>query len=360
MEHHVAAHPHPSPLKSARRLGVAEVRTEPPRVRILIVTPAPPGTRLGNRVTALRWRGILRALGQRASVAESWSGEDCELLVALHAGKSAAAVRAFRARHPGARIVVALTGTDVYAEGGLDARAHASLERADRIVVLQAEALRALDPRQRRKARVILQSAERYRGRVGHRADRSDRRSAQRADRFGVVAVGHLRPVKDPLLAAQAVGLLPPESRVQIEHYGSSLDAKLAARARRAAKDDPRWRWRGERSPAQIMKILAGARAFVQTSRAEGGSSALAEAIVSRLPILATRIPGAIGMLGAGHRGFFEPGDAHGLARLLVRCEEDARFRRDLARASARRAPLFAPARERAAWRSLLCEVAGG
>jgi putative glycosyltransferase (TIGR04348 family) len=314
-------------------------------MRVLIVTPAPPRTRLGNRITALRWQAILRELGHRARIARKWRGEDCDLLVALHARRSAPSVRAFRARHPERAVVVALTGTDVYARGGLGAHSRASLARADLVVVLQSEALRALDASTRRKTRVILQSSPR-------RA-----RKALRRDVFTAVAIAHLRAVKDPLLAARAARMLPASSRLRIEHFGSALDARTARRARFESRENPRWTWRGERTHARILAILAGAGAFVQTSIAEGGSIALSEAIVQRVPILATRIPGAIGMLGRAHPGFFEPGDARGLARLLARCESDAKFRAELRRASARRAPLFTPMRERAAWRALLHDL---
>jgi len=373
----------------SRRLGVSGERTDSDAVSAhprkkratsaLIVTPAPAGTRLGNRITAQRWQRILRELGLRARVARAWRGEDCDLLVALHAQKSAASVRAFRAAHPERAIVVALTGTDVYAPRGLDKLSRSSIERANRVVVLQPEAMRALDPRSRRKARVIFQSASRAsrrsesmsradaRSESMSRADarseslsRADARSGStsRASRgFEVVALGHLRAVKDPLLAARAARLLPASSCVRIDHYGAALDEHLVRRARRESETNARWSWRGERAHAQVLAILARANAFVQTSRAEGGSSAMSEAIVARLPILATRIPGAVGMLGRDHRGYFEAGDARALARLLERCERDARFRRELGRASARLSRKFTETRERAAWRALLRDL---
>jgi putative glycosyltransferase (TIGR04348 family) len=289
---------------------------------------------------------MLRELGHGVRILDRWRGETCDLLVALHARKSASSVRAFRKDHPRAAVVVALTGTDVYAPSGFDLRARSSLKKADRIVVLQREALRRLDAEVRAKTRVILQSATRP-----HRAP-----SRPDAD-FRVIALGHLRTVKDPLLAAKAARLLPADSRVRIEHYGSALDANLADRALRESRNNPRWKWRGEATHSRVLRILAGSDAFVQTSTAEGGSSAMSEAIVTGLPILSTRIPGAIGMLGERHEGYFEPKDARGLARLLDRCERDGRFRRALRAASRRRAPLFTPRRELRAWRSLLREL---
>jgi len=311
--------------------------------RILIVTDARPGTSLGNRVTALRWQAILRELGHRVRIAPRFEGQGCDVLVALHARKSAGSVESFARERPRGRIVVAMTGTDLYAAGGIEARSRASIARADRIVVLQREGLLRLDPRERAKASVILQSARRATSAIRRR----------RGD-FLVVALGHLRAVKDPLLAAHAARLLPRDSRVRIEHFGSARDPAFARRASVETRRNPRWSWLGERTHARTLEILRGADAFVQTSKAEGGSSAMAEAIVCGLPVLSTRIPGAIGMLGRSHAGWFEAGDARGLADLLVRCERDARFRSALREASRRLAPRFAPRVELRAWRTLL------
>ena len=313
-------------------------------MKVFIATPAPVGTRRGNRITALRWQRILRELGCRVRIGRRWRAtEPCDLLVALHATKSADSIRTFRKHHPRLPLIVALTGTDLYVDLEHDSRTRASLQLASRLVLLQREALRALDAPCRRKARVILQSAVPYRGRIaaGHPG-------------FRVVALGHLRAIKNPLLAAQAARLLPDDSRIRIEHYGSSLDAGLARSARRESRQNPRWRWRGECSHSAVARILAGSDAFLETSLAEGGSTAMSEAVVSGAAILSTRTPGAVGMLGPGHRGFFRSGDAVALAGLLSRCERDAPFHQGLRAASRNLAPLFAPEREREAWRSLL------
>ncbi|MBK7643908.1 MAG: glycosyltransferase [Planctomycetes bacterium] len=93
---------------------------------------------------------------------------------------------------------------------------------------------------------------------------------------------------------------------------------------------------------------------FVLSSRSEGGSMALAEAMVQGVPVLASRIEANLAMLGSTHPGLFPLGDTRALRTLLLRCERDAHFRERLARAGAARARLFDPARERAAWRELL------
>jgi putative glycosyltransferase (TIGR04348 family) len=314
-------------------------------MRIFIATPAPAGSNLGNRVTALRWARLLRGLGHRVRVGTRWERGECDLLVALHLVRSAASVALFRRAHPTGRVIAVLTGTDFRGAAELGPVARRTARLADRLIVLQGESCKAFPAELRRKARVILQSAEPC-------------RSVRPIDRneFEVVAGAHLREVKDPLLAAAAVRRLPATSRVHVTHFGAGLDPGFARRARAESGANPRWTWVGERPRGRWLAALGKARAFVMTSRAEGGSSALAEAIVSGVPILCTRIPAAVGMLGRRHPGFFAPGDAAGLARLLVRLESESRFRRQLARASRRQAPRFSPRRELRAWQDLLDE----
>lgn len=315
-------------------------------MRIAIATPAPPGTTRGNRRTALRYAALLRELGHSVRVVERWTRGDHDVLIALHASKSHASIAAFARRHPDRPIVLVLTGTDVY--GGLagNQAAEDSLRRAARIVTLQPEALRELAPAARAKATAILQAAE-----------AAPRKARGRRASFRVVSLGHLRAVKDPFVLADAVDLLPAGSRVAAIHAGEALDARHRREARARSRRGGRWRWTGPCRHSCAMKLLGSADAFVQTSIAEGGSIALAEAVVTGLPVLVTRIPAAVGMLGARHPGYFPVGDARALARLLERVETDAAFRARLERASRRLAPRFSREREREAWRALLARL---
>jgi hypothetical protein len=83
-------------------------------VKIGIVTPAPARSRYGNRVTAVRWAGILRTLGHQVSIIQAYEDEPYDLLVALHAGRSYTSIRRFHVKHPECPLLVALTGTDLY------------------------------------------------------------------------------------------------------------------------------------------------------------------------------------------------------------------------------------------------------
>jgi putative glycosyltransferase (TIGR04348 family) len=315
-------------------------------VRILLVCPARAGTLHGNRITALRWARVLRATGSRVTIARCFTGQAADLLIALHARRSAPSIDAFHRAHPERPIVVALTGTDVYRDLPGSLRARRSLETADRIVVLQPFAVRALPRAVRKKARVIYQSTERAR-----------RPRVASTSRFEVLVVAHLRGIKDPLRAALAARRLPERSRIAITHFGRAMTASLLRRASGENARNPRYRWVGERPRREVLKRLRCARLLLSTSLAEGGANAVSEAIVAGTPVIASRIAGSVGLLGEHYPGYFRPGDTASLARLLVRAELDRTFYRRLRRDCARLAPLFAPARERSAWRRLLGEL---
>src|SRR5918995_3840351 len=120
-------------------------------MKIALVTPAGPGTRNGNRHTALRWAAFLRAAGYRVSISTQETAPDVDLMLALHARRSHASISAFPREKP---LVVALTGTDVYRDIRQSADARESLELADRLIVLQPKALEELPTRLRRKVHV--------------------------------------------------------------------------------------------------------------------------------------------------------------------------------------------------------------
>src|SRR6188474_1198685 len=112
-------------------------------MRVAIVCPAAVGSHLGNRITALRWQRMLRGLGHRATIVAPDEEVACDALIALHARRSAEAVRRTHIRHPERPIAVALTGTDLYRDIRVDRSAQLSLEIADRLVVLHGAAARS-------------------------------------------------------------------------------------------------------------------------------------------------------------------------------------------------------------------------
>jgi glycosyltransferase involved in cell wall biosynthesis len=117
---------------------------------------------------------------------------------------------------------------------------------------------------------------------------------------------------------------------------------------------NPRYLWRGDVPGAAVRRLLARSHAMVISSLSEGGANVISEAVVAGVPVLASRIDGNVGLLGADYPGYFPVGDTEALARLMRELEHEPQFVTSLRKALARRAPLFRPAREIAAWRRLL------
>ena len=89
----------------------------------------------------------------------------------------------------------------------------------------------------------------------------------------------------------------------------------------------------------------------------EGGANVIVEAVTAGTPVLASRVSGNVGMLGRDYAGYFPPGNAGELARLLRRCWEGAGLYRCLERQCRARRQQFTPARERSALLGLLQEL---
>src|SRR5262245_31200717 len=316
-------------------------------MRIVLITPVRSSSRSGNLTTTERWTRILRELGHKVRVASEYDGAAADMMIALHAWRSAAAIRYFRELYPDRPLIVALTGTDIneYLDRDPAPTLH-SLACADRLVALQELAARRVPARFRRKVRVVHQSASSL-----HRA------TVNSTGRFDIAVIGHLREVKDPFRAAEAVRRLPASSRIRIVHLGAAETPQWTERAKAEMQDNPRYVWRGDRPRADVRRLLCRARAIVLSSLNEGGANVISEAVAARVPVLASRIDGSIGLLGRDYPGYFPVGGTAALTRLLHRIETNPKFLQRLQRAVARRAHLFRPAREKAEWRRLIVEV---
>ena len=323
--------------------GVPDVRP-----RILIAVPPGAPARSGNRVSASRWARLLRELGYRTRVQEGWPAGPADCLLALHARRNAPAVRAFRSAHPDRPLVVVLTGTDVYRDLRTHSAARRALALADRLIVLQPEALEALPGAVRARAQVIYQSARPLQP-----------PPAPRRGRFDVACVGHLRAVKDPMRAALASRALPVESRIQVIQAGAAMTPALAARAERETQANPRYRWVGSLRPAEARRLIARSRLLVVSSRMEGGANVIVAAVVDGVPVAASHVSGNIGMLGRDYPGYFEVGDTGALTALLRRCECEPGFLRRLQSHCAARRHHFTESTERESLGALMEPLLG-
>lgn len=297
----------------------------------------------------MRWAGFLKTLGHSVRVIQTYNGEAFDLLIALHARRSYRSIARFNREHPALPIIVVLTGTDLYRDLGRIKSTRKSLDLATRIVVLQPKALEELAMRLRPKTRVIYQSVVPGFGKAQPLKARST---------FDVCIVGHMRPVKDPFRAALASRTLPASSRIRVLQIGGAMTSESAARAKAEERINTRYKWLGEQAPARVGKILERCQLFVLSSKMEGGANALGEAIVAGVPVLASRIPGSLGILGEDYPGYFEPGNTRQLARLMQKAEIDPSFLSELKKRCEAIRPLFSPALERASLKSLVAEVA--
>ncbi|MBI2752747.1 MAG: TIGR04348 family glycosyltransferase [Betaproteobacteria bacterium] len=315
-------------------------------MRIALVTPARAGSRTGNRHTALRWAAMLRAQGHKVTVATEWlPDEKTDLLLALHARRSHASIKQFAQTHPTRPVVLALTGTDVYRDIKTSKEAKESLELATRFIVLQPKAIEQLPKRLRPKASVVYQSC----------STKLKHRPVKRTFRLSVI--GHLREEKDPLRALAALRYLPADLNIELIQVGESLDDALAAEARRGMRRDPRYRWLGGVPHSRALRLLASSHAMVISSRMEGGANVVSEAMRIGVPVLASRISGNIGLLGADYPGYYPPGDERALGALIMRAATKPRFYRELKARIGKLRPMVAPENEARMLRRSIGEV---
>ena len=316
--------------------------------RILLVLPQSVNRGSGNFVTAHRYRKHLEQFGHSVRVAQKNDPLTADLLIALHAGKTAAATLRFSRQYPHRPRMVVLTGTDVYGNLRQRKMTAAALDAATCVVVFHREALAAVPKRWQSRCRVIQKSAERL-----------PAQPSPMKRKFEFSVSGNLRPVKDPFRAALASRNFPAESRIIVSHFGEALTEAMQSRAVAEAARNARYRYLGKLPPGQARRRVARSRALIVSSRIEGAANVIAEALVSKVPVLASRISGNIGMLGKDWPGYFECGNTSQLADLMGRCEGDRDFYRRLLRATNDRAPLFSTVHEQSALIALIEDLLG-
>ena len=271
-----------------------------------------------------------------------------DVMLALHARRSAESIAQFRQVRVEGGLILALTGTDVYSDIHTDEAAQRSLRLADRLVLLQPNAMFELPEAMRDKCHTIFQSATTLT--PGKRSSRH----------FNIVQVGHLRFEKDPFTPITALRLLPTESRIRLIQIGTALDAHHADTMAVVLQHEPRLRWLGGLSRAQTRQHIKRAHLLVIASKLEGGANVIVEAITAGTPVIASKISGNVGMLGEDYPGYFAFGHAQACAALMQRAESDSRFMKELTSACAKRAKVFAPEREAVAIKAVVGRASSG
>ncbi|MES1976975.1 MAG: selenoneine biosynthesis selenosugar synthase SenB [Pseudomonadota bacterium] len=308
---------------------------------IVLVSPALQEANNGNWHTAHRWAKFLSGHCDTALMqqwppprAASSTRREPQLMLALHARRSAKSIHAWARAWPEKPLIVVLTGTDLYRDIHTDANAQRSLALATHLVVLQDAGLAAMPQAWRSKTHVIYQSAPRLVPAV------------KPARSFCALMVGHLRQEKDPLTFMKAAAHDFPRG-VKFVQIGDALETSLASAAQATAQQTPHYRWLGGLTRSATRQYIKRAHVLVNCSEMEGGAQVILEAIQAGTPVLASRISGNIGMLGDDYAGYFETGNHAQLATLIRCCIAEPDFLALLQDQCRQRAPLFEPARER-------------
>jgi glycosyltransferase involved in cell wall biosynthesis len=129
------------------------------------------------------------------------------------------------------------------------------------------------------------------------------------------IFVGRLSPEKGIETLLEAWSLLPGSTRLKIVG-----DGPLSERVARAARDDPRLEWLGQRTKAEVEELIQQAAVMIVPSICyETFGRAIIEAYVQGVPVIASRL-GAMAELVADQRTglLFEPGSAAALAHAVT------------------------------------------
>jgi putative glycosyltransferase (TIGR04348 family) len=316
-------------------------------MKISLITPAKKHSKNGNRASAVRWAGFLRDAGHQVRIDVDYADEPADLMIALHAWRSAAAVERYKRTNPQGPLVVALGGTDVNTFLKTQPKTTLkSMEAADALVCLHDLIGKELPQHLRKKLHVVKQSAKPL---------SSPRKPGTRF--FDICVVGHLRDEKDPMRTALASRLVPDDSRLRVIHLGKAHNDDFANAAKAEMKVNPRYLWKGEVPAWRVRREYARTQAMVISSNQEGGANVVSEAIVAGVPVIASDIDGNKGLLGSNYEGMYAVRNEAALAEVLWRAESDPKFIKALQTTTKKLQPLFQPQYEAKGWLEIIKSI---
>lgn len=313
-------------------------------MKVCVASPYPLSELKGNSVTTDRIVSILNEAGIEARGSHGYDGKPADILISLHAVKGAPAVFDFQSQVPKGKVIVVLTGTDIYQglpEGsklGQDA-----LVAADWIVVPQEAATWRLPKEVRKKTEVIRSSLDPIRI-----------KATPSQSPFIISVVGHPRPVKRPFLTIETVARHPEWSDLEVWQLGQALDGESRKTAEAWVQKDERYRWFGGLPREESLAKCAESSLTINSSILEGGANAVLEAMTMGVPVLASRIEGNVGMLGNDYPGYFEKGELNEALQTII---GNRMMLEDWVRMASKRLPLFSRESETTSWLELLAKL---
>jgi glycosyltransferase involved in cell wall biosynthesis len=340
----------------------------PNKPTVLLASPFGQRTQTGNWQTANRYANHLREAGFPVELVSEWDGSTalpaCDVGILLHARRShAVAVALTQAAVPYA---VVLTGTDLY--GDLQQAGSAafetcrqSIDNARLVVALQsraAEELVRILPQTANKRRVISQAVP-----LADEQHWAPRFQEPSQTALNWLISGHVRSEKDPLtgllgfLQAFPAARLQDGSPTHLTHVGGARDPSAVEALIATTNQMPPGSVTllGARPHEEAVALMGQHHCLIQPSRMEGGALVISEAAAYRLPVLASRIDGHLGLLGEDYPGYFEVGDPADLAVVMRRFAQSADYREELRQALIQNTPaLTSPLFEKTQLKSLI------
>lgn len=313
-------------------------------MKVCVASPYPLSELKGNSVTTDRIVAMLNEGGVDARGSHGYDGDPADVLIALHAVKGAPAVFDFREKAPQGKVIVLLTGTDIYQ--GLPEGSeigHDALRSADRIVVPQEAAILRLPEEVRDKTVVIRSSLDPIAIKAG-----------PLKSPFVISVVGHPRPVKRSFLTIETVARHPEWRDLEVWQIGQALDEESRKTAAAWVRNDHRYRWFGGLPRQESLARCAESSLMINSSILEGGAHAVLEAMTMGVPVLASRIEGNVGLLGDDYPGYFEEGKLDEALQAIVDKRVDLE---DWASLASERMDRFSRESESTSWLDLLAEL---
>ena len=313
-------------------------------MKVCVASPYSLAELKGNTVTAERIVDLLQGEGVEARTSHLYDGKAADVLISLHAVKGAPAIFDYREAYPEGKVVVLITGTDLYESlpAGSEIGNRALLE-ADRIVVVQEAAILRLPEEVRGKAVVIPASL-----------DPIEIKADAEASPFVISIVGHPRPVKRPFLTIEEVAKHPEWKEVEVWQIGEALDEESFQEGEAWLKKDSRYRWFGGLPRMEALALCAKSSLTINSSVLEGGANAVLEAMRMGVPVLASRIEGNEGLLGKDYPGYFEEGE---LGEVLGKIIGGGVDLEEWVRLASERLPIFSRETELISWLELLANL---
>jgi len=286
---------------------------------------------------------------------EDVGSHEADLLVALNAWRSSGAVAAFMEKNPRGRVIVKMTGTEMTREVG-SSEWHAAvrcMERAEALVFLQEasiqlseESFQTLAAEIRKKAQVIYPSAL-----LGQ--DRAVR-TFEGKRTLKIILAGNARGEKNPeFFDGSQIREALAGLDLKIQWYGGADEPSKKVFEKLEAQTG--WfEWKGAVAQELLWKEMSEADLFLNISREEGGANAVCEAMTMGLPVVASRIAGNVGLLGAEYSALFSLDDPYDFADLLKRIIKEEGFYGSLGSEIDERVVLFSEQQERESWGRLI------